>query len=81
MPPRLRVGVIFGGQSGEHEVSLASALAAFNRLQSALGLTPGRPVEFSGAEAVAFAARLAAWDGDVRGTAHRAFLIARVSTR
>jgi D-alanine-D-alanine ligase len=25
MPPRLRVGVIFGGQSGEHEVSLASA--------------------------------------------------------
>jgi D-alanine-D-alanine ligase len=25
MSPRLRVGVIFGGQSGEHEVSLASA--------------------------------------------------------
>ena len=29
---RLRVGVIYGGRSGEHEVSLASAAAVFSNL-------------------------------------------------
>src|SRR5262245_2825164 len=29
---RLRVGVIYGGRSGEHEVSLASAAAVFGNL-------------------------------------------------
>src|SRR5262245_12609394 len=29
---RLRVGVIYGGRSGEHEVSLASAAAVFKNL-------------------------------------------------
>src|SRR6187455_671911 len=29
---RLRVGVLFGGRSGEHEVSLASAAAVFANL-------------------------------------------------
>ena len=29
---RLRVGVIYGGRSGEHEVSLASAAAVFAHL-------------------------------------------------
>src|SRR5262245_45974956 len=29
---RLRVGVIYGGRSGEHEVSLASAAAVFKHL-------------------------------------------------
>ncbi len=36
MPRRLRVGVIFGGQSGEHEVSLASARSVI------AALDPGR---------------------------------------
>ncbi len=31
-PSKLRVGVIFGGRSGEHEVSLASAAAVFKNL-------------------------------------------------
>ena len=35
MPPRLRVGVIFGGQSGEHEVSLASARSVMAALDPA----------------------------------------------
>src|SRR5262249_29037125 len=42
MPPRakfirmkkLRVGVIYGGRSGEHEVSLASAAAVFQNLDA-----------------------------------------------
>jgi D-alanine-D-alanine ligase len=29
---KLRVGVIYGGRSGEHEVSLASAAAVFQNL-------------------------------------------------
>ena len=29
---KLRVGVIYGGRSGEHEVSLASAAAVFKNL-------------------------------------------------
>src|SRR5512146_1249538 len=32
---RLRVGVIYGGRSGEHEVSLASAAAVFQNLDPA----------------------------------------------
>lgn len=35
MPPRLRVGVIFGGRSGEHEVSLASARSVIAALDPA----------------------------------------------
>ena len=31
---KLRVGVIYGGRSGEHEVSLASAAAVFQNLDS-----------------------------------------------
>ena len=32
---RLRVGVLYGGRSGEHEVSLASAAAVFAHLDRA----------------------------------------------
>src|SRR5580765_3121280 len=32
---RLRVGVVYGGRSGEHEVSLASAAAVFANLDRA----------------------------------------------
>ena len=32
---RLRVGVLYGGRSGEHEVSLASAAAVFANLDRA----------------------------------------------
>lgn len=32
---RIRIGVIFGGQSGEHEVSLVSARAVLNGLDPA----------------------------------------------
>ena len=32
MSKKVRVGLIFGGRSGEHEVSLASALSVFNAL-------------------------------------------------
>ena len=31
---KLRVGVIYGGRSGEHEVSLASAAAVFENLDA-----------------------------------------------
>ncbi|MGH7266567.1 MAG: hypothetical protein ACREMB_17230, partial [Candidatus Rokuibacteriota bacterium] len=31
-PPRLRVGVVFGGRSGEHEVSLASAASVLSAI-------------------------------------------------
>jgi D-alanine-D-alanine ligase len=32
MPKKIRVGLLFGGRSGEHEVSLASAMSVFNAL-------------------------------------------------
>jgi D-alanine-D-alanine ligase len=32
---KLRVGIIYGGRSGEHEVSLASAAAVFANLDAA----------------------------------------------
>lgn len=32
MPKKIRVGLIFGGRSGEHEVSLASAVSVYNAL-------------------------------------------------
>jgi len=32
MPRKLRVGVIFGGRSGEHEVSLVSAASVMKAL-------------------------------------------------
>ena len=43
---RLRVGVLFGGRSGEHQVSLHSARAVMNALEQAghdvvpIGITP-----------------------------------------
>src|SRR6516165_6737554 len=43
---RLRVGVVFGGRTGEHEVSLASARAVMDSLERAghevvpIGITP-----------------------------------------
>ena len=33
-PKRLRVGVLFGGRSGEHEVSLASAASVIRALNA-----------------------------------------------
>src|SRR5262245_30759924 len=33
--PKIRIGVIYGGRSGEHEVSLASAAAVFKNLDPA----------------------------------------------
>ena len=47
MPRKLRVGIIFGGRSGEHEVSLrsaASVLAAIDRKKYdvvSIGITKG----------------------------------------
>ena len=44
---RLRVGVLFGGRSSEHEVSLASARNVMDALRAAghevvpIGITPG----------------------------------------
>src|ERR1700722_14453913 len=35
MPKKIRVGLVFGGRSGEHEVSIASALSVFNALDKA----------------------------------------------
>ncbi len=32
MTKKIRVGLIFGGRSGEHEVSLASAVSVYNAL-------------------------------------------------
>lgn len=32
MPKKIRVGLLFGGRSGEHEVSLASAMSVYNAL-------------------------------------------------
>mgnify|MGYP006298137921 CR=1 FL=1 len=32
MAERLKVGVLFGGRSGEHEVSLVSAIAVLNSI-------------------------------------------------
>src|ERR1700722_16111746 len=32
MPKKIRVGLVFGGRSGEHEVSIPSALSVFNAL-------------------------------------------------
>jgi hypothetical protein len=43
------------------------------RLRRELGLVPGRRVDLAGAEAIDFAERLAAWHGDVEGSAHRDF--------
>ena len=46
MPPRIRVGVIFGGRSGEHEVSLVSAGSIIDSLDKKkyevipIGITP-----------------------------------------
>jgi len=46
MQPKLRIGVIFGGRSGEHEVSLVSATAVINALDRKkyeivpIGITP-----------------------------------------
>jgi SNF2 family DNA or RNA helicase len=45
------------------------------QLQARLGLAAGVRAEFSGEEAVAFAARLRGWEGPVRGTAHEAFRV------
>ncbi|HUI11799.1 MAG TPA: D-alanine--D-alanine ligase family protein [Bacteroidota bacterium] len=47
MPGKLRVGIIFGGRSGEHEVSLVSATSVIAALDPAkyevvpIGITPG----------------------------------------
>jgi D-alanine-D-alanine ligase len=44
--PRLRIGVLFGGRSGEHQVSLQSARAVMAALREAghevvpIGITP-----------------------------------------
>ena len=46
MPKKLRVGVIFGGRSGEHEVSLRSAESVINAMDKSryeivpIGITP-----------------------------------------
>jgi superfamily II DNA or RNA helicase len=47
--------------------------AAAHRLEAGLGLAPGVEVTLRDEEAVAWAERLAAWAGDVAGTAHRRF--------
>ena len=56
MDQKLRVGVIFGGRSGEHEVSIASAASVLNAIDTSkyevvpIGITrEGRWVESAGA--------------------------------
>ncbi len=47
--------------------------AEMRRLRDELGLVPGRRLNLSGEEAIAFAQRLEGWRGQVDGTAHRLF--------
>src|ERR1700693_2897474 len=56
---KLRVGILFGGRSGEHEVSLLSAASVFNAIDKAkyevvpIGITKeGRWVTAAGGERV-----------------------------
>ena len=46
-------------------------------LAARLGLAPGVPATFRGAEAVAFVAKLSAWHGDVTGSGRERFALAR----
>jgi superfamily II DNA or RNA helicase len=46
------------------------------KLGGRLGLAPGVPASFTGAAAVAFAAKLSHWAGDVRGTGREHFALA-----
>jgi superfamily II DNA or RNA helicase len=46
------------------------------RLAGRLGLTPGITADFTGAAAVAFAAKLSGWPGEVRGSAREHFALA-----
>jgi D-alanine-D-alanine ligase len=59
---KLRIGIIYGGRSGEHEISLASAAAVFRNLdperyepvairieKDGRWMLPGRPPELSSA--------------------------------
>ena len=81
---KLRVGVIYGGRSGEHEVSLASAAAVFQNLDPARyepvairiekdgrWALPGRPPTLpSAAEVIQAASGSANRDGDSVQEAH-----------
>lgn len=44
------------------------------QLQATLGLAPSQPVRLSGEAAVRFVQRLHTWRGEIRGTAHQAFV-------
>ncbi len=46
------------------------------RLSARLGLAPGVPAVVSGADAVALAGKLSAWDGEIRGTGRERFALA-----
>src|SRR5262245_20956234 len=83
---KLRVGVIYGGRSGEHEVSLASAAAVFQHLdrsryepvairieKDGRWALPNTPPALASAAAVIEASRSAGHDADGR----EAHLVAR----
>jgi superfamily II DNA or RNA helicase len=45
------------------------------QLYALLGLAPSQPVRLTGEAAVRFVQRLQTWQGEIRGTAHRAFML------
>jgi len=77
MHPKLRVGVIFGGQSGEHEVSLVSARSVMAALDpdkyvvvpigithAGRWLTAGDPLALLAAGGAKAEAKVTRWQGD-----------------
>jgi D-alanine-D-alanine ligase len=90
MAKRLRIGVIYGGRSGEHEVSLASAAAVFTNLdrhkydpfpiridRDGRWVVPDRPPRITSASDVIVQARLEA--GRTLRNAREVHLVARPS--
>jgi D-alanine-D-alanine ligase len=92
---KTRVGVIFGGRSGEHEVSLASAAAVFQNLdpdryevvpirieKDGRWTLPGRaPTQMKAADVIQSKAIAAESTGDEPGAAPGAQLVAHAATR
>jgi superfamily II DNA or RNA helicase len=74
-PPLARVDagrlVPLRGEVPVRDEAAESRLAS--DLRARLGLAPGHRIVLAGDEAIAFAARLAAWPGEVEGRAHQAF--------
>ena len=77
-PPRARVdaGRLVPLSAGPVPLrDLKAEQRLVRQVQSRLGLSPGVRGEFAGEDAVAFAARIRAWEGGVRGDAHESFRV------